>query len=314
MKEVVLDPIPERPEDYDEMMDEIIRLFRREIYLPLISEFKQEKLQNSIEDLNQAIASGRVRYFRGRFSGKFNATISKELKKLGAKWEKGSFRLSKFPMSLRSAIAIAETKMNEKQKKILGKLQSLTPEDIADKFKGEKFFDTALYRVNKKIHEQVKRITVAPQLTDAQRKRIAEEYTENMKKYIKDFTEKEITELRGKIEKSTFSGNRYESMLKTIQDSYGVSARKAKFLARQETSLLMAKFKESRYTDMGSEEYIWENAAGSPNHPVRPDHKRLRGTRQKWSSPPVTNLKTGAKNHPGEDFNCRCRARPIIRF
>ena len=92
-----------------------------------------------------------------------------------------------------------------------------------------------------------------------------------------------------------------------------MSQRKAKFLASQETRLLTSKLKEVRYKDVGIDEYIWQTVKGTPEHPVRPMHKKLNGTKQRFSSPPITNEK-GQRNNPGEDYRCRCVARPIVKF
>ena len=50
---------------------------------------------------------------------------------------------------------------------------------------------------------------------------------------------------------------------------------------------------------------------GSPNHPVREMHKALAGKVFSWDDPPITNEK-GDRNNPGQDYGCRCYARPIV--
>lgn len=61
--------------------------------------------------------------------------------------------------------------------------------------------------------------------------------------------------------------------------------------------------------DAGNDKYKWVTKGDSQ---VRPDHKTLDGTIQYWSTPPVTNKKTGDKNAPGEDWGCRCIAQLIF--
>lgn len=90
---------------------------------------------------------------------------------------------------------------------------------------------------------------------------------------------------------------------------YGASKAKAKFLARQETSLLMSKYQEERFKDLGITHYKW---SGADDQRERPDHKLLNGKIFRFDDPPVTNRSTGAKNNPGEDFNCRCIAIAIV--
>jgi SPP1 gp7 family putative phage head morphogenesis protein len=62
-------------------------------------------------------------------------------------------------------------------------------------------------------------------------------------------------------------------MERIIMDNYGVGQRKAKFLARQETALLMSKFHEQRYKEIGVTKYIWSTSNDGDR--VRDDHKVL---------------------------------------
>lgn len=325
MKTIELRPIKESTEDFEAVEKRIKDLFRKLVYLPLLKELGEPRksLKNATGDyeaLLDALFKGTVTFSRGVFTGRFNAQVSKELKKIGARWDRktASFRIhqSSLPPELRSAVAASELRFEEKLAGIDRKLGQILPDEIADQFKGSDLFDRTLWRTEKDFQASVKNITVAPQLTPERSKRIADEWQDNMKLWIKDFAEKEIKELRKDMKKSVFTGNRYESAVKTIQKSYGVTERKAKFLARQETSLLMTKFKETRYTDSGVNEYKWGCVAGSKLHPVRPAHKSLEGKIFKWDNPPITTApgEPARRNNPGQDYNCRCFARPIVRF
>lgn len=323
---ITLKPIKESTEDYEEVELKLIELFRKEIYLPLLKELnigktiKNAKWDVSGKSLLEAIRSGRITFNRGTFSGRFNAQVSKELKLLGAKWDRqqGTFKIpqSELPMDIRNVISASESKFLEKIAGIDEKLAKLVPAEIADKVKIEKIFDRTIYKTNKSFEESVKGITIVPELTSDQRKKIASEWQDNMKIWVRDFTEKEITSLRKDVQKSVFQSDRYESMFDQIQKSYDVSRNKAKFLARQETSLLMTKLKETRYQDAGVNEYKWGCVAGSKNHPVRTWHKALEGKIFTWNNPPIT-TKPGEpvrRNNPGQDYNCRCFAIPVVRF
>lgn len=321
MKVIELPPIKESSEDFEQLEAALTELFKKNIYYPLLKSLKTpQKVLNSKSTLLDAIRSGRITYNKGQFSGRFNASISKELKQAGARWDRrtGTFRLPKssLPIDLRNAISVSQGAFLAKIADLDKKLTQIFPAAFAESFNSAKFFDTALFKVDKDFRANVEKITVAPKLTRAQSKKITQEWQENFERYIKDFTQKEIKQLRRDIRKSVMQGDRYGSLVGTIQKSYGVSRNKAKFLARQETGLLMAKFKETRYTQIGSMEYKWGCVAGSPKHPVRTWHKSLEGKIFRWDDPPIT---TGPgepirKNNPGEDFNCRCFARPIIRI
>lgn len=44
---------------------------------------------------------------------------------------------------------------------------------------------------------------------------------------------------------------------------------------------------------------------------VRDTHVALNGETFSWSDPPVTS-ETGERNHPGEDYSCRCVAVAVL--
>lgn len=320
MREKILQPIKESTEDYERIENFLIDLFRKEIYLPLMAQLNVPKntIQNAGSDaLIDAIKFGRIYFSQGKFSGRFNSTTTKELRALGAKWDRKSavfkIGLRVLPMDVRNAILASEVKFQEKIAGIDKKLAKILPDEIADKVQVQKMFDASLWKVEKDFQASVSKLTIAPKLTDKEAETISKEWNENMQLWVKDFTEKQIKKLRKDVQASVFAGNRYESMIATIQKSYDVSQSKAKFLARQETSLLMTKYKQTRYESAGVKEYIWGCVSGSANHPVRPIHKALEGKKFRWDDPPITDEK-GTKNNPGQDYNCRCFARPVVRF
>lgn len=325
MKTKVLPPIKERPEDFDAIEFYLQRLFKTQIYLPVMREVTpiganailKEPVKNSTDDLVEAIISGKIRFNRGKFSGRFGASITKELRKIGAEWDRrqGMFLVphSKLPIEIKQAIAVGDDRFQKTVERVVKRISEISPVEVAEKFKGQPLFDSALWKTEREFKKTVKGITVAPDLTPHQARRISTEYTKNLQLYIADWVQSETEELRKNIVERSLAGQRYEGVVSEIQRSYGVSQRKAKFLARQETSLMMTKFKQTRYQDAGVNEYIWGCVAGSTEHPVRPMHKVLQGKTFSWDDPPIVNDK-GERKNPGQDYNCRCFAKPIVRF
>lgn len=329
----ILTPIKEDPSFYDEIEERILKVFKKLLYEPILDEAGIAKLKNiwNAKDgghLVDALRKGFVTFSKGAFRGKFNSYTSKDIKALGGIWDKktSSFKilLSDVPPEIKAEIATSAVRFGEKLGRIDKKLSQILSAEIADSIKISDLFDQTLWKIEKDIQKTLSNITVEAKLSPEQREKIAEEWQNNMKLWITDFSEKEIIELRKTVQDTIFSGNRYESLLKGIQDSYGVTARKAKFLARQETSLLMAKFKETRYTAAGVNEYMWGNIGmpkdRTPNQHtpgnVRYSHAILEGKVFRWNDPPVTTApgEPEARNNPGQDYNCRCFARPLAKF
>lgn len=327
-KVIELRPIKESRDDYDKIEAKIKAVFKKLVYYPLLAELDETKtkLVNASDSaLADALRMGRVTFSEGAFSGRLSSAVSRELRELGAEWNRGTYRykipLAKLPMSIRSAISASESRFKDKLEAIDRKIAQFLPEQIAGSIQVADNFSSAIWKVDKDFRESVKTISIAPNLTKEQRERLADEWQNNMRLWIRDFSEKEISNLRGKIQKAAFAGDRRETLIKTIQSSYGVTANKAKFLARQETSLLMTELKQTRYKSAGVEEYKWRSVAGTPAHPVRHQHKKLaeasdRGKIYRWDDPPVTTEpgEPERRNNPGRDYNCRCFAIPVVRF
>lgn len=321
---IILKPIKEFPRDYERVEACILDIFRRDIYLPLVELLgaPQKLLANTLDQLVEAIQSGRISHSRGAFTGKFSAGVSATLRYLGATWdrERSAWRipLADLPLEARMAISTSDARFAQTLRKIDDRLAEVKSANIADYVAIQEQFDRTIWRVDAEVEKTLKGLAIKPKLTAAQAEAVATGYTLNLERYIKNWTDAEVLKLRKTVQQKAFQGHRYEGLIKTIQQSYGVSQNKAKFLARQETNLLMCKVKETRYQDAGVDEYYWQDVGGTKAHPVRKMHKELaersrRGEIFRFSDPPVTNPQ-GGRNNPGEDFNCRCTARPLVRF
>lgn len=321
-------PILPEPVGMWELIEaEIIRVYKKELFLPLIRELLPDQshssiLRNALDDLIEAIMTGRISFENGRFKGKFNSVTSRELRKLGAEFDRKDssyvIRSADLPVEVRAMISASEVNLNRQLKRIDRKLTEFVPEDITDKLNLTKLFDRTIYKVNKQFEKNVRGLGVAPQVSAQQRMEIAWSWKENLDIYIRDFTIKQNQDLKDLIEKNAWSGNRRENVIKDIQSRYGVTQGKAKFWARQETNLMMEAWTRGRYQEVGINEYFWRNVQGTEKHPVRVSHKALgdrsrKGETFKWTDPPLF----GDNHqwcHPKQDYNCRCHAQPVVRL
>lgn len=81
-----------------------------------------------------------------------------------------------------------------------------------------------------------------------------------------------------------------------------VSESRAELIARDQTLKLNGAITEMRQTNAGIDSYIWST---SQDERVREEHAVLEGQTFSWDSPPEP-------GHPGEDYQCRCVALPVI--
>jgi SPP1 gp7 family putative phage head morphogenesis protein len=103
-------------------------------------------------------------------------------------------------------------------------------------------------------------------------------------------------------------GRRVESLANDIEERLRVTRSKAELLARDQVLKLNAKITGERQKAAGVEQYIWTT---SGDERVRSRHADLEGETFRWDDPPVTN-EDGDRNHPGEDYQCRCTAYPVL--
>ena len=94
-----------------------------------------------------------------------------------------------------------------------------------------------------------------------------------------------------------------------VAERLGVGQRHAQFIARDQIAKLNAKITESTQKAAGVTSYKWRS---SRDQRTRPAHRALDGTIHRWDDPPVVDPKTGRRDHPGEDYQCRCVAIPVV--
>ena len=263
--------------------------------------------------LIKAILEGKVQYIDNHFEGKFTSSISKEIRQMGGKWDSRrkswSIKGEKLTYDVQTAIGQVSDKMMRVSNRInqhLNKIEDSFKENPS--FTLEKYFVDTIDKLDQRFEEGIANIVVAPVMTPEMKENLAAEYTNNMNLYIKGWMDESVVRLRKRVQRNAFDGYRSSKLVKEIEHDYQVSHNKARFLARQETSLLMSQFREERYKSAGVERYQWST---SGDQRVRPYHKRLDGRVFSWDNPPIVD-ESGRRAHPGQDFGCRCIAIPII--
>lgn len=102
------------------------------------------------------------------------------------------------------------------------------------------------------------------------------------------------------------AGIRADRIANEIVDQLGVEESRAAFWARDQIGSLNGQLTKQRQEGLGITEYLWRT---SMDEAVREAHRRLEGTKHSWDDPPQVGQRLV---HPGEDYNCRCTADPVI--
>lgn len=310
-----LPPLKLKDQYYAPVEAEIMRLLADVIYRPLLKALKDPtgEIFNSGGALYDAIVNGTIYWSEGHFRGDFNSQTTRDLRAIGAMYNSASrtWSLARelIPTDLRFAQAGADQRYETLRKAFLHTLDDMDIGSIKRMSDIPGVYARTIDWMESDFQKSLQAITVPVKLTDAQRDIIASEWGQNLDLYVKNWASENIIKMRNEVQGNTFQGRRAADLIGMLKDNYGVGQRKAKFLARQETSLLMSKFRETRYRDAGANRYRWST---SHDERVRKDHRHLNGKIFTWDMPPVTDDRTGARNNPGEDFGCRCVAIALL--
>ena len=331
----------------DEVEAELLRVFRKFFYDPIIKILKGKKVtKNDLpKALEDAISNGQITYWRDRFIGKFSATTSRELKRLGAKWDtkSASFKLSEaaMPQELKAIVKASNMAMLKKLKEADNFLKSFSGKTVAEQFKGQALFSKAITRGELELKDILKAVAIKPQFSKFVKSKVAKDWEKNMDFFIVSWADEEIKKFRADIQGIIISGKRYGSWDKPGQidtyifEKYGEKMssylapgkqfeqltgkelervqKKAAFLARNETRLMMTTYKYSKAQEAGSEYFQWRCVKGTPNHPVRPSHIILDNKVYRWDEPPL-DFQLNKHILPGGAYNCRCTAKALFNF
>lgn len=124
---------------------------------------------------------------------------------------------------------------------------------------------------------------------------------------IKSIPENTLDKMKDIVYDGYTSGKTTTRMAKDIQRIYGVSKRKAIFIARDQTAKLNGQIQRAQQMDAGIHEYVWMTTG---DERVRRSHQELNGKKFSWNDAPENS--DGRKCHPGQDYNCRCIGRPVF--
>lgn len=139
-------------------------------------------------------------------------------------------------------------------------------------------------------------------------------YVEQLQKWIdenvsliKTIPEDTLDKMRDIVYDGFTNGKTTTRIVKEIQKAYGVNRRRAELIARDQTAKLNGQIQKAQQQDAGITEYVWSSTG---DERVRSSHKELNGKTFSWDDAPVNS--DGRKCHPGEDYQCRCIARPVF--
>jgi SPP1 gp7 family putative phage head morphogenesis protein len=126
---------------------------------------------------------------------------------------------------------------------------------------------------------------------------------------IKSIPSRYFTNIEGLVMRSVQTGRDLGQLTKDLQEQFGVTHRRAAFIARDQNNKATASMTRARQDELGLNEAIWVHSGGG-KHP-RPTHVAMHGKKYDVNK----GMWDSAVNRwifPGEEINCRCISRSII--
>lgn len=120
---------------------------------------------------------------------------------------------------------------------------------------------------------------------------------------------------------NSIAGNSVATLRAELQKQFGISDRRARLIARDQSAKMTGELNKLRQEQAGVTEYIFST---SRDERVRANHTAMEGRTCKWGDASVYRADDGSwrsrsgiggvQLHPGADISCRCVGRGVVRF
>lgn len=137
---------------------------------------------------------------------------------------------------------------------------------------------------------------------------------------IKTIPSRHFSEIQRLTEDAVNRGQLSTDLKKELLKVTKASKNSIRLISRDQISKLTGSLNEARQKKLGVTEYIWktqqdQRVRSFANSNNTSDHARLNNTIQSWQDPPQTvfrGKRSGERNHPTQDIQCRCVAQPVF--
>lgn len=276
--------------------------------------------------LVDALRRGVLQYVGDYVFGDLDAKLTGELRALGAQFDpaKKAYRLqrSAAPGWFSAEGAAAQARAENVHKALERQLDALQTRLEAGQMALPLDPGSVVEAIEDGFEGAAEVIGIAKRIPPAARAAMEARYLEQVRPYVVKATAEYIDGVHKAVADNAARGYRFETIVGDIQHFVGVSERKARFLARQETSLFMAGYREERFTAAGVNDYKWST---SHDIRVRPyadeqklkkygDHRVLDGKIFSYArKAPAEFMSSKKPCNPGQDFGCRCVDLAVLR-
>lgn len=127
---------------------------------------------------------------------------------------------------------------------------------------------------------------------------------------IRSIAQQHMTEVQGLVMRSVAKGGDLGELSKELRQRYGITRRRAEFIASDQNSKATATINRVRQEGLGITEAVWKHSHAGKT--PRPSHVAADGTvykiKEGWADPALD----GKRIWPGTEPRCRCFSRPVL--
>jgi SPP1 gp7 family putative phage head morphogenesis protein len=167
--------------------------------------------------------------------------------------------------------------------------------------------DRALLSILRRGGLSVRFPKFTPELRDVMEASVAENVS-----LIKSIGSQFHTEVEGLVMRSVATGRDLEQLTRDLQERYGVTRRRAEFIALDQNNKATSQLQVARQTGIGIDEGDWLHShAGKKPRPTHlANHGKRFSLREGWFDP---DPKVRKRIWPGQLINCHCTWKPVVK-
>jgi SPP1 gp7 family putative phage head morphogenesis protein len=165
----------------------------------------------------------------------------------------------------------------------------------------------------------VERVTRIPPAAPSGRQAQIEEFRQRGVRLITNLGEDQIQAVADILRPAQAIGQRWEAIAPLIQDRLGISDRRARLIARDQTNKFNGEMARLTQTEAGITKFKWQTSGdlavrgrpGGVYAKSKENHWALHGTIHEYANPPII-PGTSERAIPGQRIACRCQAIPVV--
>lgn len=198
-------------------------------------------------------------------------------------------------------------RLTERWTSIFDKVSPVLARTFVDESK--KISEKALEKSLKKMGEHLQIKTgMVPKELEA---KLAAVVSENVG-LIKSIPQQYMADVRGDVMRSVTTGEGIKSLKSDLIEHAGVSERRAKNIALDQTRKTYNMINAARIQAVGIAKFMWVHSGGGQR--PRKEHVEMDGNIYEYDNLPIIDSKTGERGLPGQLINCGCTQTPIFEF